>query len=72
MTVKNWENVIDEIGCFSIIVRSMVLDRMLKGGIVVDIYVEDYSHLADFTYEYDVCMITLRGDFVRLVVHEKR
>lgn len=71
MNVKNWENVIDEIGEFCIVVRSVSLDNMLRDGLVVDICIEDYEGLAEFTRRYEVCMIALRDNFVRLVVHIK-
>lgn len=72
MNVKNWENVIDEMGEFCIIIRTMALDNMLRDGLVADVYVENYGKLADFALRYDICMITLQEDFVRLMVHMKR
>ena len=72
MIVKNWENVIDEMGEFCIVVRTITIDNMLRDGLIADIHVEDYSRLVDFTTRYEVCMITLQDNFVRLLVHIKR
>lgn len=63
--------VVDELGCVGIIVRVVELDTLLRWGLVVDLYVESYGELADFCSRYQVAMMTLKGDFVRLMVMEK-
>lgn len=72
MNVRNWESVIDEMGEFCIVVRTITIDNMLRDGLIADIHVENYGKLVDFTTRYDVCMITLQDNFVRLLVHIKR
>jgi len=64
-------NIVDELGEMGIIVRVVELDPLLRWGFVADVYVEDYGNLADFCTRYRVCMVTLKGDFVRLMVMEK-
>ena len=64
-------NIVDELGEMGIIVRVVELDSLLRWGFVADVYVEDYENLADFCTRYQVCMVTLKGDFVRLMVMEK-
>lgn len=63
--------VVDELGCVGVIVRTVELDTLLRWGLVVDLYVEDYGMLADFCGRYQVTMVTLRGDFVRLMVMQR-
>ena len=72
MSVMNWENVVDEMGEFCIVVRSMTMGNMLRNGLLADIYIESYEKLVDFTTKYEVCMVTLQGNFVRLLIHIKR
>lgn len=63
-------NIVDELGEMGIIVRVVALDSLLRWGFVADVYVEDYGKLADFCARYQICMVTLKGDFVRLMVME--
>ena len=63
--------VVDEIGYVGVVVRAVELDSLLRWGVVVDLYVENYGALADFCGRYQVTMMTLRGDFVRLMVMQR-
>lgn len=72
MKTRNWENVIDEMGRFCIIVRATPIPSPLRDGLIIDIVVDDYFLLAEFARRYDICIADLQRDFVRLMVHRKR
>ena len=72
MKIRNWENVIDEMGGFCIIVRATPIPNPLRDGLIIDIVVDDYFLLAEFSKRYDICIADLERDFVRLMVHRKR
>ena len=65
------EQVLDALGSAGIIVRVVSLEKALRDGLVVDICVDDYNELAIFCRSYQVVMLPLVREFVRLMIMEK-
>lgn len=65
------EQVIEELGAVGIIVRVTALDKLLRDGLVADVCVEDYNELAIFCRSYQVAMLPLVKDFVRLMIMDR-